>query len=901
MNLPVRTVSIVQAASADRELYQRYLLADSSCDYQLLWAESPGAAVELCRTRSIDVVLLGCSSDVDSLSLLRTLNDLPAANSSLEIDGPIAERVRIVPPTVIMIAAVGDLTVAVGALKLGAHDYLVQQHLTPELLQSAIGSAVEQTRLRRQSLATELDLHAAHQYLQESEYKLAVGMQVAGVALVRVDYATNLVALSPEAAAIFGIDRLEVSREHLHATFHPDDRDEFMKTCAQSLDPAGAGWFACEHRVVLPSGEVRWLGIRKQVFFDRAGAVARPSHAILAAVDITERKQTESALIESDRKFSAIFAQTFAFIGIVSLEGVLLEANQTALDAIAASRSDVVGKKFWDCPWWHSPELKQQLRESIDRATTGKLIRYEMSFPNACQEVIYLDFSLKPVFDELGRVEMLVAEGADITERKQTEAALLESERKFSVIFNQTFEFIGLLNLEGVLQEVNQSALEAIAVNKRDVIGKNVWETPWFSHSAELQCQIRDSLALAAQGEFVRYEMYFPDRQGETLFTDFSLKPIFDAAGRVVSTIAEGYNITERKLAETALIKSEERFRTLADNISQLAWMADADGGIFWYNRRCFEYLGTTLEQMQGWGWSQFHHPEHIDRVVDRFRVCLASGESWEDTFPFRGADGNYRWFLSRAIPIRDAQGQIVQWFGTNTDITDLQAAQSELEERNHELDSFGHIVAHDLKAPLRAIANLAEWIAEDLAESLSPDTQQQMLLLQSRVERMSGLIDGLLNYARVGRVDSTRELVILAELLIEVIDSLAPPSTFTVSIPPNLPTLNANPLLLSQVFANLLGNAIKYHERVDGTVSVMVTDCGECYEFAVADDGPGIEPNYLEQIFTIFRTGTPQNRQDSTGIGLAIVKKIVEAQAGTIRVESEIGKGTTFHFTWRK
>lgn len=270
----------------------------------------------------------------------------------------------------------------------------------------------------------------------------------------------------------------------------------------------------------------------------------------------------------------------------------------------------------------------------------------------------------------------------------------------------------------------------------------------------------------------------------------------------------------------------------------------------------------------------------------------------WNFVFqPIAGDDGRTADIFVHAVEVTE---QVRARHGVEEKAEELRRVARALEASNRELDQFAYVASHDLKAPLRGIANLSQWIEEDLgAQNLSADTREHLALLRGRVHRMEALIDGILQYSRAGRMREKPERVDLRTLVEDVTDLLAPPPSVRIEIAPDLPAIVTEKLPLQQVLQNLIGNAIKYTRRSDPLVRVSARTAEEALEIAVSDNGPGIAPEFHERIFGLFQTLEARDKVEATGIGLAIVQKTVESRGGRVTVESAEGRGTTFRFTW--
>lgn len=413
----------------------------------------------------------------------------------------------------------------------------------------------------------------------------------------------------------------------------------------------------------------------------------------------------------------------------------------------------------------------------------------------------------------------------------------------------------------------------------------------------------------------IQFEKRFIHKKGNVVWCRVAGGMILDSDGKASHAAGVMQDITSEKAAIEAYKISESRFHALADNMSQLAWMADETGSIHWYNKRWYEYTGTTPEEMLGWGWFKVHKPDLLEGITERFRISIERGEPWEDTFPLRSKNGEWRWFLSRALPIKDeTTGKITNWFGTNTDITErmellrrIEEQLSELTRSNTELKRFAYVASHDLSEPLRAIISYSQLLqTQYLGKPLDENGQEYLGFVVGAGKRMHELIEDLLQYSRLnGTHAETFKPVDCDSLFEDTLVHLKPviEKTRAQIIKQNrLPTVLGSASQLSQVCQNLVSNSLKFrHDDQPPRVEISSRDMGDVWEFTFADNGIGIPEQHLGSIFTIFKRIHSREKYPGTGVGLAIVKQIIENHGGKIHVESKLGQGAKFIFSLPK
>lgn len=656
--------------------------------------------------------------------------------------------------------------------------------------------------------------------------------------------------------------------------------------------------------------------------------------AVVAMHDITESKQAVEKLQKSEERWQLALKGTGDGIFDWNIVTNKFFMSPTFKEMLGYEDAEIPNSVESWCNLVHPDDL--EIAEAALQAHLRQhTALYQVEYRLRCQDENYKWILArgKAKWDDQGKPVRMVGSYQDITARKQTETALQESEMRYRLLADNANDLIATSTPGGIYLYVSPACTNLLGYEPQDMQGHSLYD---FFHPEDAIALQKTQAVIGKFPENYTHSYRARHADGSYIWLETTNKLINNPQETNLDIVLSiSRNITERKQAEAEIARlnaqleqrveaSENKYMSVVNSVQEVIFQTDNQGNWTFLNPAWTTITGFTVAESIGNSWLDYLKTEGYKENAQECFLALQSGEIdfYQEEFRFKTKEGKLCWLEIYLEANFNQKGEVIGTYGTLYDVTERKEAQetlqkradelasmntvllataNQLEKRNQELDQFAYVTSHDLKAPLRAIANLSEWIEEDLEDKLDEDTRQQMNLLRGRVHRMENLINGLLQYSRVGRIKREAQPVDVGRLITEILDSLSIPPDFTIEVRGEMPILVTEELPLQQVFTNLISNAIKHHNRADGRVVISVEEQENCYRFSVADDGVGIEPEYHEKVFGIFQTLEARDTKENTGIGLSIVKKIVESQRGEIALESQRGEGATFWFTWQK
>lgn len=615
---------------------------------------------------------------------------------------------------------------------------------------------------------------------------------------------------------------------------------------------------------------------------------------------------------------------------ILSTDGKLLYMNTNGLCQMEIEDfQEVEGKYWWE--FW-GEEYESIIKNAIDEAKKGKELKFTAFCNTAKGTPKWWEVSVSPIILQNGEIIEIISISKEITEN-------IKQKDEITSLNNKLLSGLEIARLEvGEIDYVNNiiflpdsAALLYGLEPKKSFTRDEVHDTFHPDYKHDILNHISDSFNI--KEDVLLYEHPVVHSNGTLKWVRVQKRIKYSENNQPLSGIMVINDITDEKDKQMLINLSEERFRNLANSIPQLAWIMDPTGYINWYNERWYKYTGTTYEEMKGWGWQKVHHIDSVNEITQKFKEAIENGKEWEDTFRLKSASGEYRWFLSRAIPIKDDDDKIALWFGTNTDITneiqlreqlnelnisleqkvaertkELILKNNQLKERNEELQNYNYITSHDLQEPIRKIQiYLSRAYEEDINES----TKALLDQINASAIRVRKLLIALMNFGKFGELQNDIKTCELQQIFQNVLfhnRAIIDESDLELHIS-LAHHVKADSGLLERLFENLLLNSIKYRRKdVPLQISVtseiatveeveksdlLYTDKFICITFK--DNGLGFEPAYADKIFGLFQRLHKNLGMEGTGVGLAICKKIILSLGGHISATAQVGQGATF------
>jgi PAS domain S-box-containing protein len=649
-------------------------------------------------------------------------------------------------------------------------------------------------------------------------------------------------------------------------------------------------------------------------------------HRVAIVVDITERKQAEEALRLNEQRFRALSENSWDATALFGADGTILYGSPSTTQVLGYKLDEFVGRNAFD------------LIHQDDQASVAERLTLSLQQPgehiNVFARVLHKDGSwrwLEGVFTNLldePSIKAIVNNYHDFTDRKQAEQVLRDSEQKFSILFEKAAFAIALSRLsDGVILNVNEAFERVFGYTKREVVGKTSLE---LGINPDSEGRARILAALKEHGSISNLELTLRVKSGELRILSVNVDLVDIGDQKYILNLT--HDITERKQAQEALQKARDELefkvqeRTVAlsqanallqallDYMPDHIYFKDTQSRFIRNSKSQASMLGLS-DPTQIVGKTDFDFFPHAAQAYAEEQAVMRSGQPLVDfeehvVWP----DSKETWVSTTKVPFRDPEGQIIGILGISRDITerkrgeqaveqlnaDLKKQAAKLEAANKELEAFSYSVSHDLRAPLRAIDGFTRILVEDYEPLLDDEGKRVCEIIRREAQHMGELIDDLLAFSRLGRKEMHFTKIDMKAMAGSVFDELMTTETagrIDCHIH-RLPSTSGDPILIRQVWVNLLSNAIKFSSRKELAIIEVGSKHSEAeHIYYVRDTGAGFEMEYVDKLFGVFQRLHGEKDFEGTGVGLAIVKRVVNRHGGRVWAEGEVNKGATFYF----